>query len=253
MDLLLRGKNALVTGGSRGIGAGICTVLAEEGCNVAINFRSDVKHAEEFAAELQRQFDVSACAIRADVSIETQAMYLYTQAKSQLGQLDILINNAAGGFRPSSLSELSEEAWHAAGRGILDPAFYMSRSFVQDHIETKRGGYIVNVLSKSAILSSSVNNLTYVVNKGALVSMTRSMAKELIPYGIYVNGIVPGYVKTEHIHQDGDARTERVRGLLPTHKFAEPKDMGVITAALCSPLFGQMIGSIVDCTGGTLI
>ena len=86
-----------------------------------------------------------------------------------------------------------------------------------------------------------------------MTALTRGMAKEFIQYGIYVNGIIPGYVKTERGYIDGDERTERVRQLLPTGKFADPEDIGNVAAILASPKFKQMIGATVDCTGGTLI
>lgn len=253
MDLKLNGKTAVVTGGAKGIGAGISTVLAEEGCNIAVNYRSDHQGSEQFASELARRFGIRAAAICADVSTEAGAETLFTETLHQFGRVDILINNAAGSYIPRAFQDISAGEWSRAGEGLLNPAFYMSRAYLRYCLKTGEGGHIVNLLSKSAILSSSVNNLAYVANKGALTAMTRGMAKEFIPYGIYVNGIVPGYVRTEKLHTEGDARTERVRRLLPTGRFAEPREIGNLAAALVSPLFGQMIGAVVDCTGGTLI
>lgn len=253
MDLQLKGKTVIVTGGSKGIGAGISMVLAKEGCNVVVNYRSDEKAAQKFAEELQAEWTVYAAAVKADVSREEGAQYLFEQAEKQFGTVDILVNNAAGGYRPQEFGEISAEEWKKAGEGLLDPAFYMSRLFLRHCRKNEKGGHIINLLSKSAILSSSVNNLAYVANKGALTALTRGMAKEFIQYGIYVNGIVPGYVRTERLHVDGDERTERVRKLLPTGRFALPEEIGNVAAILASPLFGQMIGAVVDCTGGTLI
>ena len=131
--------------------------------------------------------------------------------------------------------------------------FFASQYFLKECIGESRKGHIINMLSKSAILSSSICNLTYVANKGALTALTRGMAKEFIQYGVFVNGVVPGYVKTERRHIDGDERTERVKKLLPLKRFAVPEEIGNVVAILASPLFEQMIGTIVDCTGGTLI
>lgn len=253
MDLKLRGKTAIVTGGSRGIGAGITEVLAKEGCNVAVNYRSDEESAVKFAESLKQKYHVEVEPIQADVSIETESASLFAQTVESLGKVDILVNNAAGGFRLMPFQELAVSDWEAAEKGILDPVFYMSGQFLKYCLDKKRDGHIVNVLSKSAFLSSSVNNLTYVAFKGAMASLTRGMAKEFISHGIYVNGIIPGYVRTERRHIRGDERTERVRKLLPTGEFATPEEMGNIVAVLCSPLFRQMIGALVDCTGGTLL
>lgn len=252
MDLKLGGKTVIVTGGAKGIGAGISSVFAREGCNVVVNYRSDDESANRFAGDLTKK-NVQAIAIKADVSKESEADYLFHQAAAKFGKIDILINNAAGGYHPNPFQNITSKEWQIAKEGLLDPAFYMSKVFVRHCLDHKKGGRIINILSKSAILSSSVNNLAYVANKGALLALTRGMAKEFIPYGIYVNGIVPGYVKTERNHVDGDERTERVRTLLPTKEFAIPEDIGNVAAVLSSPLFRQMIGSIVDCTGGTLM
>lgn len=253
MDLKLAGRTAIVTGGAKGVGAGISEVLAGEGCNVAVNYRSRQKEAEEFAQNLKRKYQVEAVAVQADVSKEEEAQALFDETVRMFGRAEILINNAAGGYAPNAFQNISAEEWRTAGEGLLNPAFYMSREFVKYCIGHEQGGHIVNILSKSAILSSSVNNLAYVANKGALTALTRGMAKEFIQYGIYVNGIVPGYVRTERLHIDGEERTERVKKLLPAGEFAQPQDIGRAAAVLASPLFSQMIGAVVDCTGGTLI
>lgn len=252
MDLKISGKTVIITGGAKGIGAGISSTFAREGCNVIVNYRSDAESAYKFADGLMKM-NVQAIAIEADVSKESEADSLFQQAVNKFGKIDILVNNAAGGYHPNPFQNITSEEWQIAKEGLLDPSFYMSKIFVQHCLDLKKCGHIINVLSKSAILSSSVYNLAYVANKGAMVSLTRGMAKEFIPYGIYVNGIVPGYVKTERIHVDGDERTERVRALLPTKEFAMPEDIGNVAVILASPLFKQMIGSVVDCTGGTLI
>ncbi len=253
MDLKLAGKTVIVTGGSKGIGAGICTVFAREGADIAMNYRSDTEGSERFAEKLRRQYKVKVAAIKADVTREKEIEKLYEKVFDEFGTADILVNNAAGGMAFKPFQEYTAEEWKRGEEGVLDPVFYMSRIFLRHCIDGGRGGHIINLLSKSAILSSSVNNLSYVATKGALVSLTRGMAKEFIPYGVYVNGIVPGYVKTEYRHADGEERTERVRKLLPTGEFAMPEEIGNVAAILASPLFGQMIGAIVDCTGGTLI
>lgn len=253
MDLGLRDKNAIVTGGSKGIGAGICRVLAQEGCNIAVNYRSDREAAEKFAKELSDCYGVKTIAVQADVTSEEASETLFETAQKELGQIQILINNAAGGISFKNFEDYTTEEWKQAQQGVLDHVFFLTRRFVKEH--KKNGGiaHVVNLLSKSAVLSSSTQNLTYVANKGALISLTRGMAKEFLPYGIYVNGIVPGYVKTEQRHASEDERTIRVRKLLPTGEFATPEDMGYMVAFLCSLKSRQTIGAIIDCTGGTLI
>ncbi|MBC5689521.1 SDR family oxidoreductase [Mediterraneibacter sp. NSJ-55] len=253
MDLMLKGKTAIVTGGSKGIGAGICRAFAKEGVNLIVNCRSDAEGAQQFAEQLKEKYSIRAYVVRADISRAEEVKKLYEKLFMHFQSVDILVNNAAGGIVMKPFQEYTVKEWKDAEEGILDPVFYMSQGFLKYCIGERRGGHIINVLSKSALLSSSIHNLPYVANKGALVSLTRGMAKEFIRYGIYVNGIVPGYVKTEKRHLDGDERTERVRKLLPAKEFATPEEMGNAAVILASPLFRQMIGAVIDCTGGTLI
>ena len=252
MDLQLKDKTVIVTGGASGIGAGICRVFAKEGANLVINYRSRDTEAAELARELEDSWGVGTLLCKADVTRPEEAENLFRQAQASFPTVDVLVNNAAGNVVFKPFQEYSEEDWKAAQEGITDHVFRMSQHFLRYCMENHREGRIVNILSKSAILSSSIHNLTYVANKGALTALTRGMAKEFIQYGVYVNGIVPGYVKTR-VHQDGAERTERVKKLLPLHSFAEPEEIGNMAAVLASPLFRQMVGAIVDCTGGTLI
>lgn len=253
MDLKLKGKNVIVTGGSKGIGAGICKVFACEGANLIINYRSDPVAAQRFADDLIRNWGIRAVPVYADMTCPEDIDRLYREAEKQFPSLDVLVNNAACNVVFKPFQDYTADEWKEAQQGILDPVFYMSRLFVKHCIAQEKGGHIVNILSKSAILSSSICNLTYVANKGALTALTRGMAKEFVRYGIIVNGIIPGYVKTENQYIDGNERTERVRVLLPLKRFAQPEEIGNTAAILSSPLFAQMIGTIVDCTGGTLI
>lgn len=252
MNLLLQSKTVIVTGGSGGIGAGICTVFAREGANIVINYRSHEETAMRLSETLKDRYSVDVLTVQADVTKADEVQTLYGMVRDRFGAADILVNNAAGGIVFKPFQEYTEADWKGAQQGIVDHVFLMSRAFLKDCIQLGNEGRIINILSKSAILSSSVNNLAYVANKGALTALTRGMAKEFIQYGVYVNGIVPGYVKTR-AHEDGSERTERVQKLLPLKEFALPEEIGNVAAILASPLFRQMIGAIVDCTGGTLI
>lgn len=252
MNLKLSGKTVIVTGGSSGIGAGICKAFAREKANILLNYRSQRQEAESFALELRNKYGIDVLPVCADVTDPKAVEGLYQQAKEHFSSLDVLVNNAAGNICFKPFLDYSEEDWRSAHEGICDHVFRMSQHFLRDCINESREGRIINILSKSAFLSSSVNNLTYVTNKGALAALTRGMAKEFIRYGVYVNGVVPGYVKTR-AHMDGSERTKRVEKLLPLKEFAEPEEIGNVAVILASPLFRQMIGAIVDCTGGTMI
>lgn len=253
MDLQLRGKVALVTGGSKGIGAGCSEVLAEEGCHIAVVYRSDAAYSERFTQDLAERAGVKTMAIQADLSDPRAIDGVYDRAIATLGPIDILVNNAGGGVVSKPFDELTYEEWRRVQDNNLNSAFSMSRRFVHECRSHERGGHIVNVLAKAAITTNSTNNTSYIAAKGGLTTMTRGLANEVTKDGIIVNGIVPGYVQTHGHYHPGDADTLYKQQFLPTGEFATPRDMGVIVAFLCSPLAKQIIGAVVDVSGGTML
>lgn len=251
MDLGLKGKVAMITGGTKGIGAGCCEVLAQEGCDIVAVYRSDIEGSEAFAQSLCDRFGVRAMAIHADVSQSECIDGVYEAAIVQMGQVDILVNNAGGGSARKPFEQITDEEWRKSIGNNLDSAFYMSRRFVAECRKHKRGGHIVNVLAKAAIMTNSTENTSYIAPKGGMTAMTRGLANEVIQDGIYVNGIVPGYVRTQH-YQPGTPAAEYKQQFLRVG-WATPRDMGTVVAFLCSPAACQLVGAIVDVSGGTML
>jgi NAD(P)-dependent dehydrogenase (short-subunit alcohol dehydrogenase family) len=254
MDLGLTGKTAIVTGGAKGIGAGICEVLAEEGANLVINYRSDPAHSEAFAQALGKRTGVSTLAVQADVSRTDDVEALFSAAFAAFPTVDILINNAGGSAARKPFQDLEIEDFRRTQDNNLNSAFMMSRLFVRHCIAHEKGGHIVNVLSKSAVTTNSFDNTSYISAKGGMLAMTRGLAHEVARHGIYVNGILPGYVEnSKGSHQLGSERGARVIAFIPTKRFGTPREMGNVAAFLCSEKSSQMIGAIVDCSGGTML
>ena len=253
MDLHLKGKVAIVTGGGRGIGKGCVRALAEEGANIAV---ADLAHDDETRAglaEIAEACDVTILPLDCDVSNEEAIASLYDAAEAALGPIDLLVNNAGRGAIRKRFDQLTTEDWRSVQDITLNSQFFMSREFTRRAIEAGRGGAIVNVLSKSAFTTNSVDNTTYISAKSGAYGLTKGMAKEMIGYGIRVNGIIPGYVQTERTYPDGDARTERMRALLPTGAFTTPYEIGQTVAFLLSDCSAQIIGTAIDITGGTML
>ena len=134
---------------------------------------------------------------------------------------------------------------------LLSLIHILSRRFIRECRAHKRGGHIVNVLAKAAIMTNSRNNTSYIAAKGGMTTMTRGLANEVIDDGIYVNGIVPGYVATS-VYQPGSEAYEYKKQFLRVG-WATPRDMGTVAAVLCSPSACQVVGAIVDCSGGTML
>ena len=253
MDLGLKGKVAIVTGGARGIGKGCSTALAMEGCNLAIVDLGHDETTRAYMEELKKEYEVDVLELAADVSNEEQIQQVYKDTLEHSGKIDILINNAGRGAIRKQFHELTTEDWRSVQEITLNSQFFMSREFVKYCRENERPGSIVNVLSKSAFTTNSKDNTTYISAKMGAYGLTKGVANEMAPYGIRVNGIVPGYVQTERTYPDGEPRTERMRAVLPTGKFALPIEMGKIAAFLCSDCASQIIGAAIDCSGGTML
>ncbi|MBO4359027.1 MAG: SDR family oxidoreductase [Erysipelotrichaceae bacterium] len=251
MDLGLKGKNAIVTGGAGGIGLGCAKALAAEGCNIIIADLND-ELAAKCADDIKNEYGVDAWGMKLNVCDQDSIKEFWENVKENVGVADILVNNVGGRIDRAPLNELSDEAWLKTFDLTIHSGFYMSKAFCNQFVPDKGKGAIINVTSKSAIMSSSKGNSHYSSAKAAVIGMTRILAKDVYDLGIRVNCIAPGYVQTERVYPDGDPRTEEKRKLLLTHDFAKPADLGNVVAFLASEKSYQIIGAVIDVTGGTL-
>ncbi len=251
MDLQLKGRIALITGGTKGIGAGCATALAREGADIVAVYRSDDEGSQAFARDLAQTYGVRAIAVKADVTFPNQVEAAFDEANAKLGLVDILVNNAAKTYARGPIDTMTYEGWVKSMDGVLNHVFSVSRRFVHDLKAAGHGGHIVNVLAKSAIVSNSLYKTAYNTSKGGETAMTRSMANELIDFGIYVNGIVPGYVRTNSYLPGSEG--EKTKEKFLRVGWAMPIDMGNVAAFLCSPMAKQICGAVVDCSGGTMM
>ena len=253
MDLGLKGKVAIVSGGARGIGKGCSTALAQEGCNLVICDLSFDDEANANLDQIQKEYGVDILRIPTDVSNEEQVKNVFKEAIKHYGTINYLVNNAGRGSIRKPFHELTTEDWRCVQDITLNSQFFMTREFIKYLRENNLKGNVVNVLSKTAFTTNSKNNTTYMSAKLGAYGITKGVANEMAAYGIRVNGIVPGYVKTERTYPDGDPRTERIRALLPTGKFATPIEMGKVTAFLLSDVASQINGAAIDCSGGCML
>lgn len=253
MDLGLKGKVAIVTGGARGIGKGCSIVLAQEGCNLVICDLSFDDEANTNLDQIQKEYGIDILRIPTDVSDEKQIDNAFSKALEHYGRIDYLVNNAGRGAVRKPFHELTTEDWRSVQDITLNSQFFMTRAFIKYLRENNLKGNVVNVLSKTAFTTNSKDNTSYMSAKLGAYGITKGVANEMASYGIRVNGIVPGYVQTERTYPDGDPRTERMRELLPTGKFATPIEMGRVTAFLLSDAASQINGAAIDCSGGCML
>ena len=244
----LHGKNALVTGGSRGIGRGIALALAAQGCTIALGYMRKRAAAEAVAAEIS-DLGGRAVVLRANLSSETEARRLAEAAAQELGGIDIFVANAAGGVsKPLAGVKSNDWDWtvNINARSILAGV-----QVILPHMQSRRWGRILTISSSGS--SRVVPNYGMVgVSKAALEAMTRYLAVELAPHGIIANCISPGLVDTGAIdaYAGRDETLARVASHTPAGRLATPADVGSLAAWLCTDQASMIVGQTIEIDGG---
>jgi 3-oxoacyl-[acyl-carrier protein] reductase len=243
----LSGKVAVVTGASKGIGAGIAVELAKEGASVVVNYASDGKQAEAVVERIKAEGG-SAKAVRADLSKPAEARQLIGATVTEYGKIDILVNNAGVyEFRP--LPDINETHFNRMFdlnvKGLLFTTQAAANAFGE------RGGSIINI-SSVASLSASPATSVYSASKAAVDSLTRTLAAELGPKKILVNSILPGPVETEGAQSlaEWDDFRARLTPLTPLGRVGQPRDIATVVSFLASDDAGWITGQVIPVAGG---
>lgn len=256
MDLGLKGKNAVITGSSQGIGYAIATALAQEGCNVALSARGK-ERLDAAASELQK-LGVQAVGIVADLATEAGNKAFVEEAAARLGGIDILVNNV-GGMIPGTLESLTAEQWDRVLNVNLMSAVYATK-YALPFLKRGRGARVLNVsgVSGKQLVPGA---LTTTIPNAGLIAFTKLMAGELGALGITVNNICPGFTKTESWGPRAEAMAkvrnttaDGVRQGLANQtllgRWAETEEIGNVAAFLVSSKNSYMTGTTVEVCGG---
>jgi 3-oxoacyl-[acyl-carrier protein] reductase len=235
---------ALVTGGGGTLGAAIARALLAEGHRVALADRDEAALGAVAAATsgeiLPLRFDVSN---GEEVKAACQAI------RAKWGRVDILVNNA-GILSNNKLVETTLEEWRRILAVNLDSAYLLSRECVP-LMRAQRWGRIINMCSLAMKTGGLTAGTAYTTSKGGLGALTFSMARELAPHGVTVNGLAPAYVRTKMVtEQLTEAQREELLRTIPVGRFCEPEEVAFAVVFLCSPLAGFITGEILDINGG---
>jgi len=233
----LEGKNALVTGASRGIGRAIAAELGRAGASVVIGYRSGKDEAEALANE------IGARAIQADVSDAEDARRLVEEA----GDLDILVNNA-GLTRDGLLARMSDEDWRTVIETNLSSVFYTCRAVCRPMMK-KRSGAIVNVSSIVGV-HGNWGQTNYAASKAGIIGFTKSLARELGSRNVRANVVAPGYVKTQLTDVLPEEATAAMLQNTPLGRLGEPDDVAGAVRFLCSDEASYITGDVILVDGG---
>jgi 3-oxoacyl-[acyl-carrier protein] reductase len=250
MDLMLRGRRALITGASRGVGAAIAKCLAAEGAAVAINYSSSRDEALELVDGIGRGGG-RALAIQADVGLESGCLDLFEKAEGGLGGVDILVNNAAVWFG-NWVQDIPLAEWNRTLDVNLTAAFVLTREFLKRAL-VRGSGRILNITSQAAFRGSTTGHAHYAVSKAGLVALTVTTAREVAHRGITVNALALGMVDTELVRASVEADPEYYLKRIPLGRLATGEDVSKIAAFLVSDAASYITGATIDATGGMLM
>jgi 3-oxoacyl-[acyl-carrier protein] reductase len=252
MDLDLRNKVALVTGGARGLGRAVCLGLAQEGARVMVNYRRDPQLAQEVVQQIRTACGVDAACVAGDVSLSADVVRMFDQCQQQLGPLDILVNNA-GVWPQAYVKDLTEEAWDRTLAVNLKGAFLTCREAVRRWLAQGRRGRIVNVSSQAAFTGATTGHADYAASKAALVNFTVSLAREVAAQGIFVNAVAPGMMDTEMAQEALEKHRTKYLQRTPLGRIGEPAEIARVIVFFASDAASYTTGATIDVSGGMLM
>lgn len=245
----LKGKVAVVTGASKGIGAGIAKALAEAGASVVVNYASSKEGADRVVAEINSNGGGKAIAVQGDVAKAADVQRLFAETKKAFGALDVLVNNA-GVYQFQPLEAATESEFHREFNtnvlGLILATQEAVKHFGPD------GGSVINIGSAASDTTPPMT-VVYSATKGAVVAITGVLAKELGPRKIRVNSINPGGVETEGTHSAGVVGSDFQKQMIERTalgRFGQPEDIAPVAVFLASSDSGWLTGEVIRASGG---
>lgn len=244
--MILKGKIALVTGGSRGIGASIVECLAKNGANVALTYVSSPEKAEEVALRCAAH-GVVARAYQSNAAVHADAEQLIQQVVSDFGGLDVLVNNA-GITKDNLILRMTEEQWDQVITTNLKSCFNLTKHAAKQMMRT-RNGSIINISSVVGVFGNAGQS-NYAASKAGMIGFTKSMAKELASRNIRCNALAPGFIETEMTHVLDEKTKESFMKAIPLGRLARPEEVAQAVLFLASDQSSYITGQVLSVCGG---
>jgi 3-oxoacyl-[acyl-carrier protein] reductase len=246
----LRGKTALITGGSRGIGRATAIMLAQAGCDVAISFVTHEDSAREVEQTAHRH-GVKAMIVPADLADRKQIEQMIEAVVRQFGRLDILVNNG-GIWKEAAIDAMSEQQLQEMIDINMKGVFYAIAAAVPQ-MKKQKSGNIISISSTAGQRGEAFHS-HYAATKGAIISLTKSLAPELAPYNIRVNCVAPGWVATDMtIESLAAPDADKILNLIPLGRVGTPEEIAGAVLFLASDLSTFITGEILNVNGGAVL
>lgn len=242
----MRGKTAIVTGASRGIGRAAALALAEKGADVVINFAGNEAAAEE-TASLCQGHGVKTLLVRGDVASSEDCNRIVDETLKAFGTIDILVNNA-GITRDNVLMRMSDEEFDQVIATNLRGTYLMMKA-VSRTMMKKRYGRIVNMASVVGLMGNA-GQVNYAASKAGVIGMTKSFAREIAARGITVNAVAPGFIATDMTAELPEAAVAALKGSIPKGTLGNPEDVANAVKFLAAEESGYITGQVICVDGG---
>lgn len=246
---MLKGKNVIVTGATRGIGREIALTLAQNGANIAMNYRNLNSEVEDLINEI-KSFGVDALAIKCDVSITEEVDNFVKEVKSHYNTIDVLVNNA-GITKDGLIIRMKEEDFDDVLDVNLKGTFNTTKS-VSSIMVRQKYGKIINISSVVGI-AGNAGQCNYAASKAGVIGFSKSVARELASRNINVNVVAPGYINTDMTKNLPDKVKEEIIKSIPMKKIGDPKEVANLVLFLSSNLSDYITGQVINLDGGMVM
>ncbi len=242
----VQGSVAIVTGGSRGIGAAIARELAANGANLVVNYHSSAEAAQSLVDDVQATYKVKALAIQADVSLPEAARRLVRETAERFGRIDILVNNA-GITRDRTFKKMTDEDWNQVIQTNLNSVYYITHAALP-HLTESPAGRIINI---SSIIGQAggFGQTNYSAAKAGLIGFTKSLALELAKTNVTVNSICPGFIETDMLAYVPEEIREQIKARIPQRRFGQPEEIAKAVSFLVKD-GAYITGQCLNVNGG---
>lgn len=246
---MFKGKNVIVTGGSRGIGRAIALEFAKKGANVVINYVSSENEADTVASEI-RNLGVEALIVKGDVSSFDDSKKIIDECIDKFGSVDILVNNA-GITKDGLLMRMKEESFDRVLDINLKGVYNTCRNAIS-HMIKQKSGKIINISSVVGVIGNAGQS-NYAASKAGVIGFTKSIAKEVASRGITINAIAPGFIQSDMTDVLGENVKKAMLDVIPVKRFGTPDEIAKVATFLASDDAGYITGQVINVDGGMVM
>lgn len=252
ISINLENQVVLVTGAGTGIGKAIALKMAEAGAKVAVNYNSSREEAEKVVSAIVENGG-TAKAFQCDVTNEAAVKAMYIRIEDEMGEVDVLVNNAGSLVERCVIEEMSEDLWQTIV-DVNQKSIFLCAKYAIPNMKAKKNGRIVNISSVAARNGGGMGAVMYASSKAAVSTFTKGLAKELAPYGILVNAVSPGVITTPfHDRFTSNEARGQFKNIIPLSREGDPSEVADAVLYLVSPLSTYVVGENIEVNGGQLM